>query len=204
MCPVGNPLDEEELSRLTAKSREQVLAFLKFLRENGPGWAKAVIEQTACSLGIRESRRIMGNKVLNAKMVLGAVKLPDAIGHGIWMIDIHDPLGSGYTTWNDHRTNGIMLEAGTSYHIPLGMCLNSKVCNLAVAGRCALSTHECICRSACRPIAGAVRRVPQIRSRPLGGLCAASRSPSTAAPAAGPAASACPARPASPGVPAGR
>jgi hypothetical protein len=31
---------------------------------------------------------------------------------------------------------------GESYHIPLGMCLNGQIPNLAVAGRCASSTHE--------------------------------------------------------------
>ena len=35
-----------------------------------------------------------------------------------------------------------MLPAGQSYHIPLGMCLNPQVVNLAVVGRCASSTHE--------------------------------------------------------------
>ena len=35
-----------------------------------------------------------------------------------------------------------MLKAGTSYHIPLGMCLNRQVPNLAVVGRCASSSHE--------------------------------------------------------------
>jgi hypothetical protein len=35
-----------------------------------------------------------------------------------------------------------MLAAGASYHIPLGMCLNPVIPNLAVAGRCASSTHE--------------------------------------------------------------
>jgi hypothetical protein len=74
-------------------------------------------------------------------MVLGAVKQPDAIGHGVWMIDIHDPKGSGYTTWND-RNDKSMVPRGQSYHIPLGMCLNSSLANLAMVGRCASSTHE--------------------------------------------------------------
>lgn len=142
MCPVsGNPLDEEELSRLTAKGREQVFQYLDFMREHAPGFAKADIEQTGFSLGIRESRRIKGNKTLDKDMVLGACKQTDAIGHGVWMIDIHDPKGTGYTTWND-RGESNMLPEGQSYHIPLGMCLNSYVSNLAVVGRCASSTHE--------------------------------------------------------------
>jgi hypothetical protein len=142
MCPVaGNALDEEELTRLTIKGRRQVFAYWDWLRQRLPGLDNMAIEQTGFSLGIRESRRVRGLKTLTGEMVLGAQKQPDAIGHGFWMIDIHDPKGSGYTTWNDRGSHN-MLPAGQSYHIPLGMCLNPQIPNLAVAGRCASSTHE--------------------------------------------------------------
>lgn len=142
MCPVsGNPLDEEELTRLTIQGRRQVFAYWDWLREKLPGLENMAIEQTGAALGVRESRRVRGIKTLTADMVLGATKQPDTIGHGFWMIDIHDPKGTGYTTWND-RGNHNMLPVGQSYHIPLGMCLNSQIPNLAVAGRCASSTHE--------------------------------------------------------------
>ncbi|HEY3376345.1 MAG TPA: FAD-dependent oxidoreductase [Armatimonadota bacterium] len=142
VCPVaGDPLSEEELSRLTALSREQVVQYLEFWRAHLPGMDKAIIEQTGFSIGIRESRRVRGLKTLDGHMVVDAVKQPDAVGHGVWMIDIHDPLGSGYTTFSDQNARNT-LEAGTSYHIPLGMCLNAHYPNLAVAGRCASSTHE--------------------------------------------------------------
>jgi hypothetical protein len=142
MCPVaGGALDEEELTRLTIQGRRQVFAYWDWLRERLPGLEKMAVEQTGASLGIRESRRVQGLKTLTAEMVLGAAKQPDAVGHGFWMIDIHDPKGSGYTTWNDRGKHN-MLPAGQSYHIPLGMCLNPKIPNLAVAGRCASSTHE--------------------------------------------------------------
>ena len=142
MCPVaGNALDEKELTDLTIQGRRQVFAYWDWLRQHLPGLDNMAIEQTGASLGIRESRRVRGLKTLTHEMVLGAVKQPDAVGHGFWMIDIHDPKGSGYTTWND-RGSHMMLPAGQSYHIPLGMCLNSQIPNLAVAGRCASSTHE--------------------------------------------------------------
>jgi hypothetical protein len=142
MCPVtGNALDEEELTRLTATARRQVFAYWDWLRKNMAGLENVAIEQTGCCLGVRESRRVRGLKTLTAEMVLGAVKQPDAVGHGFWMIDIHDPKGSGYTTWSDRNAHN-MLPSGKSYHIPLGMCLNGQVANLAVAGRCASSTHE--------------------------------------------------------------
>ncbi len=142
MCPVaGNPLQEDELTRLTARGRKQVHAYWDWLRTRVPGLEHVEIEQTGFSLGVRESRRVHGLKTLDREMVLGAVKQPDAIGHGIWMIDIHDPQGSGYTTWND-RSDKSMVPRGQSYHIPLGMCLNASFANLGVVGRCASSTHE--------------------------------------------------------------
>ena len=142
MCPVsGNPLDEEELTRISFQSRLQVLQYLDLWRREMPGFENAEIEQMGFWLGIRESRRIRGLKTLDAKMVVKAVKQPDAIGHGFWMIDIHDPTGSGHTTWADQAPE-TMPPAGESYHIPLGICLNEQIPNLAVAGRCASSTHE--------------------------------------------------------------
>lgn len=137
----GNPLDEEELSRLNAQAHEYVVQYLDFFRENMPGMSTAEIEQTAFALGVRESRRISGKNTLTVEMVLGAQKQPDAVGHGVWMVDIHDPKGSGYTTYTDAGEHN-RLRAGTSYHIPLSMCLNEYIPNLAVVGRCASSTHE--------------------------------------------------------------
>lgn len=142
MCPVsGNPLDEADLSRKSALAREQVLKFWQFFRKHVDGFEKSKIEQSGCSLGIRESRRIQGMVTLTKEMVLSAQKQPDAIGHGVWMIDIHDPKGSGYTTYAD-RQAATMVPQGKSYHIPLRMCLNDHIRNLAVVGRCASSTHE--------------------------------------------------------------
>jgi glycine/D-amino acid oxidase-like deaminating enzyme len=142
VCPVaGNPLDEEELSRLNAVAHEYVVQYLDFFRANMPGMAGAEIEQTGFALGVRESRRILGLTLLTREMVLGAAKQPDAVGHGVWMVDIHDPKGSGHTTFSDPGEHN-KLRAGTSYHIPLRMCLNRQLPNLAVVGRCASSTHE--------------------------------------------------------------
>ena len=137
----GDPLAERELTRLAAEARERLLAYLHLWRGEMPGFANARIGQTGFALGVRESRRVTGLKTLTADMVLGAVKHRDAIGHGVWMIDIHDPAGSGYTTYTDRGSNNMVPE-GHSYHIPLGMCLNDRLHNLAVAGRCACSTHE--------------------------------------------------------------
>jgi len=142
MLPVaGDPLDERELTHLTVEAREKLVAYLGLWREEVPGFDLAEIGQTGFALGVRESRRVTGVKTLDRESVLGAARHADAIGHGVWMVDIHDPDGTGYTTYTD-RNDATMLRAGTSYHIPLGMCLNDTVANLGVVGRCASSTHE--------------------------------------------------------------
>ena len=142
MCPAsGNPLDEEELTRISMEARDHVYQIVGLWRREMPGFSKAEIVQMGFGLGIRESRRIHGIKTLDGEMIVKAVKQPDAIGHGFWMIDIHDPKGSGYTTHSDQKAE-LMPPVGESYHIPLGMCLNGQIPNLAVVGRCASATHE--------------------------------------------------------------
>ncbi len=71
MCPVaGNPLDEEELTRLSAQAREQVYQYVDLWRSEMPGFEAAEVEQMGFSLGVRESRRIRGLKTLDAQMVV--------------------------------------------------------------------------------------------------------------------------------------
>lgn len=142
LCPAnGNPLDEEELTRISAEARAHIYEYLALWRNELPHYARAEVAQMGCGIGIRESRRIRGLKTLDQGMVLSAAKQPDAIGHGFWMIDIHDPSGSGHTTHSD-KGQAKWLPPGASYHIPLGMCLNGRIRNLAVVGRCASATHE--------------------------------------------------------------
>jgi hypothetical protein len=144
MCPVaGSPLSEEELTRLSAQAREQVYQYVNLWREQMPGFEQADVDQMGFALGVRESRRIRGLKTLEAEMVVKAFKQADAIGHGFWMIDIHDPKGSGHTTWVEQKAE-MMPPAGDSYHIPLGICLNDRIPNLAVVGRSISATHEAL------------------------------------------------------------
>lgn len=142
LCPVaGNPLDEEELTRMTATARRTPFALVEHWRRVLPGYAQAEVEATGAMLGVRETRRIRGLKTLDRATVVGAVKQPDALGHGFWPIDIHDPKGGGHTTYTDKNPRDF-LPPGETYHLPLGVCLNAQIPNLAVAGRCASATHE--------------------------------------------------------------
>jgi len=139
MCPVtADPLDPLSLSEATMRGRLNVARFIRW-------WRRHVAQLRTCDLGainavgVRESRRIQGEYVFSREDVYGLRKFPDAIGHGFWMVDIHDPEGSGATTWSD-RAN--WLPAGETYHIPYRVMLPEGADNLFVVGRCASTTHE--------------------------------------------------------------
>ncbi len=135
----GNPLDSEDLTRATREARAKAPAFLRFFRENWPGCEKLQLAYAAPALGVRESRRVSGLYQFTGADVVERRSFPDAIGHGFWMVDIHDPGGSGHTTWYDKR---IHPEPGTTYQIPYRMLVAADSDNLLIAGRCASATHE--------------------------------------------------------------
>ena len=135
----GDPLDEEDLTRATMEARAKVPKLLRFFRENYPGLENLELDFLGSTLGVRESRRVLGRYVFDAPDVLGRRSFPDAIGHGFWMIDIHDPEGSGYTTWRDKDRH---LKPGETYQIPYRMLVAKDLDNLLVAGRCASATHQ--------------------------------------------------------------
>ena len=135
----GNPLDGEELTRAAMEARAKIPAFLRFFRENWPGCEKLDLGHLAAALGVREARRVRGLYQFTGDDIRQRRSFPDAIGHGFWMVDIHDPGGSGKTTWSDKN---IHPEQGTSYQIPYRMLVAADIDNLLLAGRCASATHE--------------------------------------------------------------
>lgn len=116
------------------RSRRQMRQIAAFLRKHVPGFTESYVGQSGVSVGVRETRRVLGRYQLTAEDVLSARKFPDVIARGSYPIDIHDPAGSG--------TILKRLPAGEAYDIPLRCLLPLQVDNLLVAGRCISGTHE--------------------------------------------------------------
>ncbi len=130
-----NPLDAWDLTRAEVVGREQVYAIMAFLRSKVIGFEKAHILSTGTGVGIRESRRVMGEYVLTQEDVLQNRHFADAILRNSYPIDIHastpdDPYGGGF------------VEPGQFYEIPYRCLVPQKVEQLLVAGRCISTTHE--------------------------------------------------------------
>jgi hypothetical protein len=119
--------DAEELTFAELEGRAQAERLADFLRRVVPGFAQAFLADTAARLGVRESRRIVGEYALREDDVLGGRRFDDGIGRSAWPIERH--VRGGETLWR-------FLEPGAWYGIPYRCLVPRGVANLLVAGRC--------------------------------------------------------------------
>jgi hypothetical protein len=138
-----DPLDPDDLTRAEVEARLQAMQLLTFFRARVPGFANARIAATAAQIGIRESRRIVGEYTLTANDVLGARTFADAVARSAYPIDIHNPSGAGTTTRR--------LAPGASYEIPYRCLVPQHLEGLVVAGRCISTTHEALASTRLTP-----------------------------------------------------
>jgi len=122
----------ESLTHGEIEGRKQVEEIQRYLVEYVPGFEKAVFTKMAPFLGIRETRRIVGQYVMTAEDILGCHRFEDSVAVASYPLDIHHPEGGGCTlTW-----------CGDSYDIPYRSLIPKNIENLIVAGRCISTTHE--------------------------------------------------------------
>jgi hypothetical protein len=132
-----NPVDPFDVTKAEMAARRQVQELLDFFRVNGvPGMERAKLIYTAPSIGVRESRMLVGEYVLTGADLVACTKFEDAIAAGNYDIDIHNPEGSG--------TSHYYFPKGTWYTIPYRSLIpRAEDCvNLLVGGRCISCDHE--------------------------------------------------------------
>ncbi|CAM3416056.1 FAD-dependent oxidoreductase [Marinicrinis lubricantis] len=129
-----DPLKAEDLSKAEIEGRKQVFMLESFFRQWIPGFEHAYVSQVGTQIGIRETRRIIGEYVLNGEDVLSGARFPDCIARSGYPIDIHNPEGKGITA--------NFIREGGAYDIPYRSIVPKDVDNLLLAGRCISTTHE--------------------------------------------------------------
>ncbi|GIQ64191.1 hypothetical protein PACILC2_27590 [Paenibacillus cisolokensis] len=112
------------------------------------GFEHAYLQTTAPQIGVRESRRVVGEYILTAEELLAACKFEDVIARGAYPVDIHNPNGEG--TILQH------LKPGEWYDIPFRCLVPLKIENLLVGGRPISATHEAHSAIRVQPIAMAI------------------------------------------------
>ena len=135
--PDGTPVDATDavqFSRAELEGRRQIVDFFSFLRESAPGFENCYILEIAPQVGVRETRRIVGEYQLTEDDVLGCASFDDNIGVNGWPVEAH-VAGDIVFKWQD------IPNCRGYNHLPYRMILPRGIENLLVAGRCASMTH---------------------------------------------------------------
>lgn len=144
-------LDADDLTHGVIEGRDIAFELLGYLRDTVPGFKQADIATTAVLLGVRETRRIDGDFVLETPAYFESHRHEDDIGVYDYALDLHaaqpskDSQEGYYDIYYDQRTG-----PGEFFGIPYRCLLPREVDNLAVAGRCI---------SCDRPMLGSVRQL---------------------------------------------
>ncbi len=129
-----DPTDPFDVTAAEIEAREQVWELYAFLRDNIPGFERSRILSTALQIGIRESRKVVGEYTLTVDDLKSLARFDDGIAVANYDIDIHSPTGEG--------TSHYYFGAGEWYEIPYRCLVPRDMENLLVAGRCISASHE--------------------------------------------------------------
>ena len=146
--------DSQSVSLGEREGRKIAAILGEFIRRYVPGQENARIVSTGPHLGIRESRRIVGDYRLTLGDYLSCRSFPDEIARSAYFIDLHaatTQAAARAKSVSDGQKTSASLPPGRSHGIPYRCLLPQGVKNLLVAGR-SLSAE--------RAVQGAARIMP--------------------------------------------
>ena len=132
-----DPLDPTDVFKAEASLRRQIGKIIEFLKNNIPGFEDIHIKGSASTLGVRESRRILGRYQLTEQDLMEGRVYPDSVVHKAnFCLDIHNPSGAGQAVHEERRP-----VTPKPYDIPFSAMCPIGCENLITAGRCISGTH---------------------------------------------------------------
>ena len=100
------PIDVHDLTRMYFEGREQADFLAKFIKKCVPGFEKSFLTGTGTLMGVRESRRIVGEYVLTASDIANLRKFDDVVCISTHGYDIHNYEGPGNIKWAPMEIDG--------------------------------------------------------------------------------------------------
>lgn len=131
----GDGTKTEDLTRAEVAGREDMRLILEIFRESIPDFRRSYVLAAGAEIGVRETRRVLGDYQMTAQDVLHSPGMPDPVALGGWPIDVHP--ADGRVGVHPHKE-----DPPRPYPIPLRSLLVRGLSNLLVAGRCLSATHE--------------------------------------------------------------
>jgi len=129
--------NEESLTAGICKNRKLLRDYEKFYRRHVPGFADAEIVGSGSVLGVRESRRIMGDYQLSREDYRARRHFDDEIGEYNFPADLHPPR-PGREEILEHKRifRKERYAPGETYGIPYRILLPKGLDNVLTCGRC--------------------------------------------------------------------
>jgi len=131
----GDASDPADLTRAEMQGRADAWAMFEAWKRDVPGFEDSYFMTSGPFIGVRETRRIVGQHVLDEKEILATTAFDDAIATGCWYLDMHP---NKITTGG---ANAVPKQQPAPYDIPYRSLLPQNVDNLIVAGRCHSTTR---------------------------------------------------------------
>lgn len=115
--------------------RKQIPAVHAFLKKVAPGFENCRVKSSGSTLGVRETRRFIGDYVISDSDVENGARHEDVVVHKAWfLIDIHNPTGGGQAEKHS--------QPAIPYDIPYRSLLPKNVEGLLLSGRNISGTHR--------------------------------------------------------------
>ena len=140
--------NEEDLTRGMVQGRNMLPEYIRYYQEYvGGAFAEAYPVATGNVLGIRESRRILGDYILKKEDYFARAIFDDEIGRYSYAIDLHES-DSSKEAHESFRNQfyGKGYDCGDSYGIPYRCLIPKTLENVYMAGRC-ISTDRAMLAS---------------------------------------------------------
>ena len=127
--------DAWDLSRAEMEGRKWIPVVVSFLRKYIPGFEEAQLISSHSIMGVRESRRIIGDYILAEEDVLGNRSFGDGVAIASWGLSAgHHPRGEFRD--KDYYTKKFPREGLTGCEVPYRCLLPKGIEGLLIAGRC--------------------------------------------------------------------
>jgi hypothetical protein len=135
--------DADSLTRAELEARRQVPVVMDFLKKHAPGFKDAYVSGMPAVLGIRETRRVTGDAVLEVPDLIAGKTPEDSVVRGAsFPVDIHNPAGMGQAQ-GQSKDHPLGRDPRVKpYGIPYGCLLPKGIDGLLTAGRCISGSHE--------------------------------------------------------------
>jgi hypothetical protein len=133
----ANPTNAADLSRAEMQGRADAHAMFRAWKNDVPAFKDSYFMEAYPWIGVRESRRIIGEHVLTENDLMTSRRFDDAIATGCWYLDLH-PNKTVSGSANDFDPKKVQPEP---YDIPYRALVPQGLVNLLVAGRCHSATR---------------------------------------------------------------